>query len=88
MTKKNEAESAKEVQRAYVGPTFKSVTHCTVFIGELPKELQEAQKKCKFFNNLIVELKDYGKAQDDLQNANSITAISYKKACDFIKGGV
>ena len=85
MAKKTET-SAVELQRAYVGPTFKSVSHCTVFLGELPAELEEARKECEFFNNLIVDLEHYGQAQDDLKVAASIVAISYKKACEYLKG--
>lgn len=72
-------------QLAYVGPSFKGVSHCTVFIGDLPSDLIEAQKVCSAFKNLIVELEDYGKAQEQLNQKDSVVFVSYKTACEYLK---
>lgn len=72
-------------QLAYVGPSFKGVSHCTVFIGDLPGDLTEAQKACSAFKRLVVELAEYGKAQDELSQKDSIVFVSYKEACEYLK---
>lgn len=90
MAKKNEATTSSkeaEAQVAYVGPSFGGVIHCTVYLGELPKELQEKKEKCKAFENLIVKIDKYCDAINNLRNKNSVEAICYKKAFEFLKKG-
>lgn len=79
-----EVKPTKEIQLAYVGPSFKGVSHCTVFIGKLPDELTNAQKDCSAFKRLVVEICDYGKAQDELKKNDSIIFSSYKTAWDYL----
>lgn len=88
--KKQENKSVNEVIKnerlIYCGPNigFKVVKD-TVYIGGIPKILDEEIKECKEIKNLFVPLEFYIETKKKVLEEGTIESLSYKAIQEFIR---
>lgn len=70
----------------YCGPNigFK-VTKDTVYIGGIPKILDEEIKECKEIKNLFVPIASYIEIKRKISEEGTIESLSYKAVQSFLK---
>lgn len=91
-TGKQEKETVKQTtveeseRLIYCGPNigFKVVKD-TVYIGGIPKILDEEIKKCKEIKNLFVPLESYVETKKKVLEEGTIESLSYKAVEEFIR---
>lgn len=87
---KQEKAKAKEVKKAerliYCGPNigFK-VKKDTVYIGGIPKILDEEIKECKEIKKLFVPLESYTETKRKISEDGTIESLSYKAVQEFLE---
>lgn len=88
--KKKEEKSVNEVIKnerlIYCGPNigFKA-TKDTVYIGGIPKILDEEIKECKEIKNLFVPIESYIETKRKISEEGTIESLSYKAVQSFLK---
>lgn len=66
-------------QTVYLGPDYKGFKQFAVFIGNLPKELEELKNDVKVAKNLFVDIKDYANSLKKLHEKGSLIRTSFQK---------
>lgn len=74
------------MQRMYIGPTVPGVaTKNRIYIGKLPDQVEDRKKTDPYFANLLVQVDDLVTARQNLQDKNSVLAVSYLKVLKSLK---
>lgn len=74
------------MQQMYVGPTVPGlVTKNRIYIGSLPDRVEERKKRDSYFANLFIPVDQLVTARQNLQNQNSVLAVSYREVSKNIK---
>ena len=82
-TKKNEAKKEKLI---YCGPNIGAkVIRNTVFIGGIPKSIDEELKECKAIRSLFVPIESYIETQKKIKEEGSIESLNYKAVQEYLK---
>lgn len=75
-------------QQMYIGPTIPGVVKKgTVFIGGLPKGLDDAKRDVPAIGNLVVPIGEATKATQALKEQGSVEHVSYRKVLSYLEGG-
>ncbi len=86
-TKKQEKTKNEVVERLiYCGPSigFK-VSKDTVYIGGIPKVLDEEIKECKEIKSLFVPIESFVETKKKIQEEGTIESLAYKAVQEFLK---
>ena len=81
-----EEKEVFDVQHVWLGPSFKDITRFRVYIGELPKTLDDLLSECPLTEVLLVGIDEYTKGLKELEDVTSIKSIAFKKAVKFLTG--
>ncbi|WP_312908038.1 hypothetical protein [Tissierella praeacuta] len=84
--KKQVNEIKKKEKLIYCGPNigFKVIKD-TVYIGGIPKILDEEIKECKEIKNLFIPLESYVEIKRKILEEGTIENLSYKAVQSFLK---
>lgn len=79
-TKKNATDVNPEVniQKIYIGPSFKGINQNTTFLNGLPPQLKKYEKS-KALKGLLVSVDDFVNAQKELKQTGSYRNCMYKQ---------
>lgn len=73
--------------RCYIGPPTLGVMTGTIYIGDLPPELQKALDEKPIIGKLVVPVSQLPAANRDMANPDSAMRRFYRAAAEFFKGG-
>lgn len=76
------------MQQMYIGPTVPGVaTINRIYIGKLPDKVEDRKSKDPYFANLFIPVNQLVTARQNLQDKNSVLAVSYLKVLNSLKEG-
>lgn len=76
------------MSRMYIGPTLPGVVEKNrIFKDQLPEKVENLVKESKNFARLLIPIEDVIKARQDLQDKNSVIAVSYQKIKESLEEG-
>lgn len=76
------------MQQMYIGPTVPGVvTKNRIYIGKLPDNVEDRKSKDPYFSNLFIPVDQLVTARQNLQDKNSVLAVSYLKVLNSLKEG-
>ena len=76
------------MQQMYIGPTVPGVvTQNRIYIGKLPDKVEDRKSKDPYFSNLFIPVDQLVTARQNLQDKNSVLAVSYFKVLTGLKEG-
>lgn len=74
------------MQQMYIGPTVPGVvTKNRIYIGNLPDKVEERKSKDPYFSNLFIPVDQLVTARQNLQDKNSVLAVSCLKVLNSLK---
>lgn len=86
-TKKKEATKAKKEKLIYCGPNIGTkITKDTVFIGGIPKTIEQEIKECKEIKNLFVPIENYIEFKKKAREDGTVESLNYKAVQEYLKG--
>lgn len=83
-TKKTTPEVNTVSQRIYIGPPFNGINRNTAFLNGLPPQFKKYEKSTAL-RGLLVNVEDFIKAQNEINQAGSYINCMYNKFSEEIK---
>lgn len=76
------------MQQMYMGPSIPgTVKHGTVFMGDLPEELEKKAAEVKGIRNLLVPIDRITDARKSLSEPGSVENVSFSRVEAYLKEG-